>query len=766
MKFLYYEWVKLIRQKTFFLLLIILCVSELFFVFLQKNIDGNNEIETKIIAQIETQLDKLGKDEQLNYLQEEKEYYEKAFRYYQEEFLGEHEVELSKSEFSRYQNENKEEIIIYQDTLTDYVNYYEKIYQYKDYIQQVKDKTELMEEGPLWNTYDESRKKEMIRQAEAYQKLSTQNVEIVNYQGVESFANNSIVRLLSILLMCGIVIFVYKDDDADMKELLFSTANGQKITAVYKLLFVILISFIFTFLFMGYDYLLHIVFYGYCPMDVAIQSIPSLYESPYAFTIMQWFLISSLHFSLFISMLGIFFSMLYQLYADKLLSILTFIFLLAIEMICFYLIRDTSILSALTSWNILRYIIGISLYLNMPAYSIFSFVLSYPTILAMSMFLIGILSSIIYFVIYGKQRINLRFHFPSITVTSTNLFLQENYLLLWKNKGIFVIIAVMFYTGLTFYRNYTSTEIIRENEKAVYQVYEPYLGKMNKEKSELLEEKQKEYQIIDAEYDALKKQYQNDEITYEQYKQKEEELQKETRNAILLEEVIQSWQMYPEYIAYGKGYSAIYSLRMPEKDLKDGIVVMLSIILLLSGLFVENRQQESLLITTECGKSKRRNRKWLCACLWGSVIFLSVQLLSYLHYYLLYPMTQQDAPLGSIGIEAMNVTFPLSPEMNVMQYGLALVGTRMFGLISLLILCVFISRKCHHRILSICILSTIVFFPVCLYMADIEIVKLFSLFDLVMGNLFLQRTFSLSKLIILLLLDLIMVLDIRYDMKE
>lgn len=64
------------------------------------------------------------------------------------------------------------------------------------------------------------------------------------------------------------------------------------------------------------------------------------------------------------------------------------------------------------------------------------------------------------------------------------------------------------------------------------------------------------------------------------------------------------------------------------------------------------------------------------------------------------------------------------------------------------------------------ILSAIVFFPICLYMADIEIVKLFSLFDIIMGNLFLQRTFSLLKLILWVLLDFIMVVNIRYDMRE
>lgn len=154
------------------------------------------------------------------------------------------------------------------------------------------------------------------------------------------------------------------------------------------------------------------------------------------------------------------------------------------------------------------------------------------------------------------------------------------------------------------------------------------------------------------------------------------------------------------YIAYGKGYSAIYSLLMPEKDLKDGIVVMLAIVLLLSGLFVENKQQESLLITTEYGKSERRNRKWLCACLWESVIFLSTQLLSSLHYYLLYPMTQQDAPLGSIGIEAMNVTFPLSLEMNVTQYGLALAGTRIFGLI-IDFMCIYFKKMSSSNIINL-----------------------------------------------------------------
>ena len=129
-------------------------------------------------------------------------------------------------------------------------------------------------------------------------------------------------------------------------------------------------------------------------------------------------------------------------------------------------------------------------------------------------------------------------------------------------------------------------------------------------------------------------------------------------------------------------------------------------------------------------------------------------------------MTQPDAPIGAIDLSAQTLVFPLSSEMSVFEYGMALCATRIFGFISLIILCVFISRKCYNRILTICILAAILFFPVCLYLADVELVKVFSLFDLIMGNLFLQKTFSTVKIILLMLMDMLMIISIHREMKE
>lgn len=114
----------------------------------------------------------------------------------------------------------------------------------------------------------------------------------------------------------------------------------------------------------------------------------------------------------------------------------------------------------------------------------------------------------------------------NITFTSTSLFLQENYMLLWRNKGILAILIVFIYSGFTFYHNYTATTSLRKHQKEVYQVYEPYLGNLNKSKVKALENTVEKYQHIDEDFDSLKNQYQENEITYQQYKQQEGELQK------------------------------------------------------------------------------------------------------------------------------------------------------------------------------------------------------------------------------------------------
>ena len=322
------------------------------------------------------------------------------------------------------------------------------------------------------------------------------------------------------------MILVYKDDDSDMKNLLFSTAYGQKTTAIYKVLFIVFITFISVLLFMGIDYIMHLLFYGYCPQNVAIQSIPCLYESPYVYTILQWFIIFSIRFAFVMSMLSIFFSMLYQLCASKLISILLFILVLLMEAVCYFLIDETSIFAILTRINILRFIIVVSLYLCMPLQHFFELSISSGNLLLFVTVTLGVLSFIIYVFIYGKQMWNIKMSIRNITFTSTSLFLQENYMLLWRNKGILAILIVFIYSGFTFYHNYTATTSLSKHQKEVYQVYEPYLGNLNKSKVKALENTVEKYQHIDEDFDSLKNQYQENEITYQQYKQQEAELQK------------------------------------------------------------------------------------------------------------------------------------------------------------------------------------------------------------------------------------------------
>ncbi len=162
----------------------------------------------------------------------------------------------------------------------------------------------------------------------------------------------------------------------------------------------------------------------------------------------------------------------------------------------------------------------------MPLQHFFELSISSGNLLLFVTVTLGVLSFIIYVFIYGKQMWNIKMSIRNITFTSTSLFLQENYMLLWRNKGILAILIVFIYSGFTFYHNYTATTSLSKHQKEVYQVYEPYLGNLNKSKVKALENTVEKYQHIDEDFDSLKNQYQENEITYQQYKQQEGELQK------------------------------------------------------------------------------------------------------------------------------------------------------------------------------------------------------------------------------------------------
>lgn len=71
MKLMYYEWLKLIRQKAFLLLLIFVLICDVFFIFLQKNMEETDIVNAQFSVQMQEKLYMLSEDERLPWLQKE-----------------------------------------------------------------------------------------------------------------------------------------------------------------------------------------------------------------------------------------------------------------------------------------------------------------------------------------------------------------------------------------------------------------------------------------------------------------------------------------------------------------------------------------------------------------------------------------------------------------------------------------------------------------------------------------------------------------------
>lgn len=138
MKLMYYEWLKLIRQKAFLLLLIFVLICDVFFIFLQKNMEETDIVNAQFSVQMQEKLYMLSEDERLPWLQKESSFYDKAVRYYQEEIYGVHETSLSNEELIRYEKENKYGLMLYQNIILDTLQYYEQVNHYEEYILQGK----------------------------------------------------------------------------------------------------------------------------------------------------------------------------------------------------------------------------------------------------------------------------------------------------------------------------------------------------------------------------------------------------------------------------------------------------------------------------------------------------------------------------------------------------------------------------------------------------------------------------------------------------
>lgn len=770
MKLFWLELRKLVCRKNFILLLIFLLLATFGIDFLQYDNfvkEANIDLYDEIIEEVSS----LNANEQLSYINEQQQLYEKLDLYQTSLIIPvDEEILLTKEELDLF-NELKHQDI----SALEYINmyskigsYYKNIYEYDVYIQKVKENVLTLKNSPMWNQYSADKKLEINQMAEVYEKLENQKLSPIYYHGVDAYANSASSKLLSLILICTVCILCFKEDEDYMNKLLLTTKHGKSKLCLIKILVISFVIFLsVTILQMG-DFLFHMILYGGCDLTVPIQSIPALYESPYILSIQMWLIQSILVFSLVMVVLGILYAALYQIFQNKLIPTVLFCVFLFLEIIFFVLIKETSIFAILKNLNLIHFFSGARLYLYMPPVTLFNMQIPTNQFLYILCGIICLLSMLVYMKYYGNMHKKI-FVLPqgkSNKKLSSRLWVREGYRLFIQQKAIVIIVVLCAYCGFTFYESYSNTEGLRANEAQIYEEYKPYIGLVDEQKEKILLEEYEKIQTIETEMDEATLKYSANEMEEINYQILRNEYQKDQLHRSMFLDLYDEYSLHPEVVTYPKGYQALYGFNNSEKDSKMAIIMIIAVAFLLCNIYGESKEEDCLYLTMQNGRKKRRSCKWSLAILITLFVFGILNLQEYLHFSLLYPLHQWNLPISGFFSSYTNITTGIAFDMSTLNYGILLVVTRLFGIIFVMTLAVYLSRLLKNNIIAVIVTLMAILFPMFLYFSGFEFSIYVSVFDMIMGNLFLQKTLSISKVVVLLALEVFMIIHLRIDLSE
>ena len=446
-------------------------------------------------------------------------------------------------------------------------------------------------------------------------------------------------------------------------------------------------------------------------------------------------------------------------------AIVIFLFFLCVEYLLYHLLSDTSHFALFKYCNLYA-MITTSSWLALPVFlPLDSIGVSYTSFcfLAWSISFLLLIPCLIHVYLHPFHK---QLHFPFSTqwiqkrVYHTHShFLHEGLKLYWMNKGILVLLMVLGY-AFVYADNiqHVLTPSFQSQQTALLQEYETYGGNMNKEKWNTLDQEYQRIQKMKENYHNVRAQYLNQQMEQSAYEAKTMQYHSELSHITAFETLYEQAIPGSKELIYAKGYQAISSIHTDQREIRNAFVLTAALILILSGIYtIDQRKQEDILYQlTRKGTASRRRKKMMLTMLTAFLLVLIVYGIEFLSFLKVYPMRDWSAPFSSILTESLSLPYPLQSSISLFHYGMILFLLRLLGAMISGILILYLSRQFQSKLTVILLSSLFLLFPILLAANGVHEIYLFSLFDILSGNLFLQQETSFLKLFAYLLLSAVL----------
>lgn len=753
----YYECLKIVQKKIFWYFIFCFILIDVTFVLGWKNIQDPSGYIQQYKEDIQEILANKPIEESYQWLQSEQQVYEEIQAYEQAIILQEEVKPLSKLA-NQYIAQFEDDLSFWNErtkVVEELCTYYKNILQYDTYIEGIYKKYKQIQQSPRWLTMTNNQKQDLTKQVQLFDKLVNTQIEVVSYDGIQTYVDISIGKYFALFYIILCVILLFQEDTAHMKELLYSTKNGHHKTLVAKAISLGILSIIGVSCFLIIDTYIYQVVFGVFPLFAQIQSIPSFYESPYAYSVLQWLCYSILYSTFSMTCIGYIFLSCFQVLKKRYFGVALFSVVIFLEALCYVMISKNSFLYPLSLYNIFQLCKNNLIGMIYP--SLYMMQIGVPYLLCMSIGLVCI-TSISIFCFLKFENISYEHKRKTkvlyINISSMSVFIQESIRVLWIRKGIVLVgIVIVSCVSLFGYR-IMHYQHLRNSTKEIAQVYDRYEGVVTTKSKQEIIKKIKEIKYQEDELKKAKQAYRQQSMTREDYISIQEMYDEQKVQNDVYKKIYKQIQEGASYIIYPNGFLAICNLQESNRNAITTLIIIVILIIWVSRIYV-SQEEECLYQSTKYGRKKRMY--WiLCISLGIGIIIVScVELFEYLHISSLYPMRNWDVP--------MQVLFQIVQYDDMYQWGIHSIQSyfmismliKLFGIISVIMIATTIFRYCKGQLQGILFCFLVFLLPMFLFYSNVTFASWFSIFDIMMGHKFLLDMYSIGKLLGLFVLDCI-----------
>lgn len=640
--------------------------------------------------------------------------------------------------------------------------YYKNITEYDAYLDQMISNVSFIKNNPLQGKASKARELQLNHQLDTYETLRGISLRDKNFTSGEQYANSNISVLIVFFWLFITLLILQSDEISDMELLISTTKKGRLQTRISKCMAIAFLGCLCTILLEGCFLLLIHFMYGGIPWTSQLQSIPKFYTSFFHGTFLSWYLLC-LCMKIFVGFgISMVLTVLYHWF--KKLSLVLLMGMWLLSYLCYFFVSDHSITRVLHYLN-LYFISNVHLYfVNYVSFMIGPFDIRLPFLMLIVLSLIIILMITLY--------VTTNIHFkPKISIPlclnryrTTRLFHHEWMKVVRNNKLAFICLLLLMFQGyFLFSLMDSSSKSSMENK--VIELYRAYGGTLNDEAKEKIENLNQSYREQEASFQQLSEKKEAQTIDEEIYQFELQKYQKNAMNRTAFQIFYSDYLQSTDELIYDKGYQAVFAMNTQERDIQMSILIIVTLTLLLHGIYAYDQQHHEMLLyeTTVKGKIPRNKAKLKVVLTITLLVFLIYNVSDFLVFKHLYPMFQWNAKLIDIIPSNIKISSALPLDITLWQYSILLYLTRFFGILMCSFIIVVISKKSENLLVS-CLASLLVFLlPMLFYYNGAKFLLNITCFDLIQGNLFLYQNFHIEKIIGLCLLLSITLYRIVYD---